>query len=503
MGSLITEGDTRCCELVLGRPSLEPFGSCAGRPLMTTSTEYITHITVMRTRSRTTGQATEMLSDLTVAAKRSSTTVPYSLPYNVAWVGAGVTLPEDGSESNVVISPSVVPVNTGAIVETIVDDLSGSRKTVPHLKNVSHEKLTWEAQRGLLDFESESAGNYGAICTTGLGFTPLIGTITATANIVGGPTVNDKNAVAVRHSAGDYDHVNMAEFFAELRLARDLWVNSAKEATKLLGLGVLRASTKSQRVRLHIGQTSLKETLLTLNSLDLTYQWGIKPFVQGLIDLGETLQRLERYHQNRSDRAGLVTRVSAHTSGTLVPQHLVTNNIQLFSVIRGQRTASSTGTWTYRRTGYYRHTDVRRSVMSDISAIAYSFGLNRPFYSVWKTLQFSFIFDWFLPLGNALSGLRLYSPYAPTLVGACESTLLECTGSVTESVTSVGISSSGINHTARFSGYASGTAVRRHYERSVISNPVLTTAPSFKMPSPGQVASLLQLLWAMASARKR
>lgn len=71
-------------------------------------------------------------------------------------------------------------------------------------------------------------------------------------------------------------------------------------------------------------------------------------------------------------------------------------------------TSGGTGTWITTRTSLHRarvRLVVRYAIPGDSNSIANAFGLTNPLVVAWELIPFSFVADWFLPVGNFLEQL--------------------------------------------------------------------------------------------------
>jgi hypothetical protein len=323
------------------------------------------------------------------------------------------------------------------------------------------------------------------------------------------PTVNDKNAVASRFSAGDYDATNLAEFFAELGNTRHMFESSAKSLLEAITGGNVETA-RSKRGKLPYLRQKRKAsenfdfsvTLKEANALNLGYAWGIKPFIDDLVALTQSVEKLEAFLKHAEQRQGLVTRVGSSGTGKGTTQSTSATTLQ-GGLIPASIYAVQAWDWKYTLTGYYKYpAALPRNWMAELNLALLGHGANRPLSSAWATARLSFALDWFLPIGDWLSGLRVPSIYAPTLVGACESTKCRMTANVSLSPTSHPDSISGTSPVRTLKGTSTGYIEHVLYTRALIANPTTTGIPLPEVPTLGQLGRLAQLIYAIKSGSK-
>jgi hypothetical protein len=413
-------------------------------------------------------------------------------------------LPEDGTE--LVSTDSRVSglehISSGSY-ETITDSIDGVRAKLK-LRPCSHERIQYSVNPGMYHTTNESFGPYGAISETTSRFTPGYGDVVAVLALRQQPTTNDKNFVRARFTAGEYDATNLGEFFAELGQLKILYQSSALSLANILIPG--KNFRVSKDGKLIARSATFTDKALSLINADLLYQWGLSPLVN---DVGALLQAVEKFNRFALNRASAThpIRVSSHLSQQYTAEPYTLSNIEFGSSrVRGYKTTTLTGSWTYRVTGYYTYPEqIVSSVFNGLYEMFLGHGGSRPIGTLFNTLPFSFILDWFLPLGDWLDGLRVSSSNAPTLLGACDSVTVECLGSRELGVTLFPTNHSpGVSHTVAGSGYASVSVKVKSYDRALVESPTAPVGlPTFRIPNVGQLTSLAELLTVIASSKFR
>jgi len=158
-----------------------------------------------------------------------------------------------------------------------------------------------------------------------------------------------------------------------------------------LGLQVTKRTIKAYRRGYRLKRESQSDLLQFAGNSWLEYSYGWKPLLQDVYSQAENLARFLTHHQN----------VVREARGTA----------------RGEKTTRSrlggpTSDW-------YVDTDtlmkvrysyvVRYKVNDPNGSIPHIFGLNNPALVAWELVPFSFVADWFLPIGDFLEGLTATS----------------------------------------------------------------------------------------------
>jgi hypothetical protein len=176
-----------------------------------------------------------------------------------------------------------------------------------------------------------------------------------------------------------HQSVNLAVAFAERKQTMDLFAHSARSIAK----SVNKFKGKNS---IHWGQITGKDVKNIPNAwLELQYGW--KPLISDIQGACEAMSD----HQNNTN--SYLAKVSGVAGGesTNVWQKTGYSSFYRFTV---------TDKWKHsaRAVLYYR---LRSPTLAKFASL----GLTNPFELAWEKLKYSFVIDWFLPVGNWLSTL--------------------------------------------------------------------------------------------------
>lgn len=181
----------------------------------------------------------------------------------------------------------------------------------------------------------------------------------------------------------------------------NLLVNAAEFASvKTLVPQILKIGRNL--IRNKLGRRSLKE----LANGHLLHSFGIRPLItdiKGFLNIRSAVQdrirELERRNLHKVrlvKRTGLRSISSSGYSGTFsaLPDHLVT--------YQGKVEGTVEGTVSCECSAFYN----TASPGSQCKLWASALGLSTPLQSIWELIPFSFVFDWFVPIGDTFQRLE-------------------------------------------------------------------------------------------------
>lgn len=188
--------------------------------------------------------------------------------------------------------------------------------------------------------------------------------------------------------------VNYAQVFAE----REQTVNLIASTARKLADAFLAVRRGNVRHAIHTltGSANLRRRGLGRVAGDVPDQWlalqyGWKPLLQDVYGSAEELAK----YWTGSDKSGAFCSVYG-SARTGMPGFF-------------QRGASSVGDcdWEFRTTGTSAHGRgfVLYEVSNSVAHVASRTGLTNPLQLAWELLPYSFVVDWFLPVGNFLANL--------------------------------------------------------------------------------------------------
>lgn len=418
--------------------------------------------------------------------------------------------------------------NSSGYHEVLTDDVSGVRnRKVLRLRNCEHTKVSWDMKPGRLNASFVSSGMHGIQGTVEGEFTPSGGLVAiASARIY--PTANDRNFTRSNFMEGQYDGANLGEFFAELHNTVALFTSAAERLKTLTSLPELKrrviVSKDWNLARVMMGDSSsfgkLRATVktsaatsrrrevqraLALNDLSLAMAWGIAPFVQDVHNIWQSLQRLRDYTRRMKALQNRNIMVRSRTRHVGELETLSLGDTELSSAFSLSNFCERQQSWEHVVIGYYKVPDhYVDGVLSTLGTLLAGHGMATPFTTAWNTVRLSFVIDWFLPVGRALSGFRLDGPNAPALIGAIESTRATTVSTVESVVTRGNIPSSGHTPVLQIGQTSQMVVNSEHFVRTVIDDPIQTELPVFKTPTEfSKLRSLTQLLTSLVATRLR
>jgi hypothetical protein len=142
-----------------------------------------------------------------------------------------------------------------------------------------------------------------------------------------------------------------------------------------------------------------KFTLRELAEMHLTYSFGISPFFADVLKMWEVFQTFEDRINTFLDKAGKInTRHWRYKSDEVVLTS-VPYSTDFMTVTKEIRSSTE-----YHFTMVYSYTvkDDLRSKMGKLKALREMLGLRVTPEVIWNAIPFSFIVDWFLPIGDIL-----------------------------------------------------------------------------------------------------
>lgn len=127
------------------------------------------------------------------------------------------------------------------------------------------------------------------------------------------------------------------------------------------------------------------------------------------------------------------------------------------------------------------------SITSQGSRVLAEVGISNPVLLAWELVPFSFVVDWFLPIGNYLSTIDATA--GCSFVRGTRSTRWSCDNLFT----GIGRQNNGANGNWTYSGYGSGK-----YESAIVTRSALSSFPSSNVPSLKNPFSLTHVANALA-----
>lgn len=176
--------------------------------------------------------------------------------------------------------------------------------------------------------------------------------------------------------------VNLGVVFAERKRTADLILGTAKQISDSIHF-LKRGNISGAASALGVKPRKFNGTKKSMSSRWLELQYGWKPLLHDVYGAAEALARLQ-------DRPN-VTRLSFSKTHRWGSQDPVT-----FEGCKGVRTTK--GKYT-RKVVYYFAT--QSQVHQDLASL----GIYNPLSIAWEILPYSFIVDWFIPIGNFIDSL--------------------------------------------------------------------------------------------------
>lgn len=227
----------------------------------------------------------------------------------------------------------------------------------------------------------------------------------------------------------------------------------------------------------------------------LSYSFAWRPFISDTVGIIDRLFKLQRRYDQIKDGVGKVHRTSRTTTVRIAPTEEVLSQWNC--------TASNSGNYCYaggplsiRRhtrkdlaildpklsaTVAYRYElpSAVTSVMGDLGTLLSLMGVNPSLETVWDVIPFSFVVDWFIPVGDWLGRVATVSPSSLKIeiVDICASIKSGRTSALTHCCPC----SFGENFNREYC-----VATRSDYDR-VVGKELLNALPSFRIPSKFQL----------------
>lgn len=250
----------------------------------------------------------------------------------------------------------------------------------------------------------------------------------------------------------DSDLLNEAKTKALLR-AGDMKVNlavSLLEAEKTSNL-ILDAARRIDKAYRSLRKGNFREVARQLNLPPnrvhrtwLEYSYGWKPL---LMDVKGSAELMAQHHLHRAE--SFVVSASVSSSKTLQSQNVTS-------------ASGGTSTWSASSGQKTVRVKLRCRIDNPLAAAAQQMGLTNPALVAWELVPYSFVFDWFISVGDWLTAIT--SLQGLTVVSAMSSTLFSGTGTYTQTV-----NSSWFWGTILDSATASANCRRREYNRGPLS----------------------------------
>lgn len=266
--------------------------------------------------------------------------------------------------------------------------------------------------------------------------------------------------------------VNVAQFFAERRQTMDLlsstvWrVARAARALRKGNLGEVyhELGMKKGLSRAQEGRVLSTHPQRRLASHWLEVQYGVRPLLSDVHDAAELLAEhinTDRYHEKITSSATANVVWSNFTNGD-------------FITVNGQRQQLSEGGETHSTTC---RLNVHVRLDSSARQILGQTGISNPALLAWELLPYSFVVDWFLPVGNYLESLSAYDGWElieGTVSNFTRVEYFRTANEVYSSYTNLGGGSGG---TQSVSAQGNTKIVRYRYDRTPIGS-----LPSLGLP---------------------
>lgn len=189
--------------------------------------------------------------------------------------------------------------------------------------------------------------------------------------------------------------VNLAQFFAERKMTERLLLNTMKDITDAVH-SVVRKDARGVERALGLTRRSNRATKrwkkLDPTNRWLEYQYGWVPLLSDVHGAAEALAKAPRYEMRQTVKARAFERsvreIAAVGGGGFVP---VSFSVDEYVECKVSLTYIPNSAW-----------------FSQVMAQA---GFGNPLYLQWELLPFSFVADWFLPIGNWLNSLDATNGY--------------------------------------------------------------------------------------------
>ena len=266
--------------------------------------------------------------------------------------------------------------------------------------------------------------------------------------------------------------VNIAQFIVERQQVANLLIDTVTKLTKCIK--ALRRR-KFQAALGHLGLTSHPRRFsknLADNWLALQYGW--KPL---LADVRGAAEHLARNHMERPLR--IKSKIRAQSVSPAFAQRVSSGNYGKADWIFSERITRAQCILEFQ-------------VTNDFIRQGNELGLTDPLTLVWELVPYSFVVDWFMPIGNFLSSLNYDSGL--TYMGGCHTTTSFQRQSLAPVNESIPFILGGHSYTSTVSGRPL-IAEELLLDRVVMSSPPRPVLPSFKDPfSALHVANALALM---------
>jgi hypothetical protein len=171
---------------------------------------------------------------------------------------------------------------------------------------------------------------------------------------------------------------------------RELRKGHLGDFSKTLGLTTSISEIRAYRNQFRRKRASGSDLRQFASNSWLEYSYGWKPLLSDVYNQAENLARLLHEHEFVLHEATASARMVRNYSADITP----------------------TGTWRHQKNVEVRRKvryTVRYAVPNGANTVGNVFGLQNPALVAWELVPFSFVADWFLPIGNFLEGLTAYN----------------------------------------------------------------------------------------------